>query len=161
MLTKAEKENRVIELYGAGKTYREIAQEVHMSLSDISSVIKRHTEEVNGEQQPQQHEKTIDTKAFSLFEAGRTPIQVAIELDLKSEDVTRLNKEWWQLKGLHDLIQLHEDLGDEILSIVNSYKNIKNAGLHPHQIVNLSNHLEELPALEGRYNELKDECDKS
>jgi cell division protein FtsB len=157
MLTRLEKENRVIELYEEGKTYREIVQEVHMSLSDISSVIKRHTGEVNGEQQQQQHQKTIDTKALTLFEEGRTPVQVAIELDLKSEDVTRLNMEWRQLKGLHDLIQLHEELRDEILPLVNSYKNIKDAGLAPQRIVTALKYAEELPVLERRYNELKNE----
>jgi DNA invertase Pin-like site-specific DNA recombinase len=45
--TKAEKENRVIELYEQDKTYREIVKEVHMSLGDISSIIKRHTGEIN------------------------------------------------------------------------------------------------------------------
>lgn len=42
MLTKAEKEKRVIELFEQDKTYREIAQEVHMSPNDISNVVKRH-----------------------------------------------------------------------------------------------------------------------
>jgi hypothetical protein len=32
LLTRAEKEKRVVELYEQDKTYREIAKEVHMSL---------------------------------------------------------------------------------------------------------------------------------
>jgi stringent starvation protein B len=94
MLTKAQKESRVIKLYEQNKNYRGIAQQVHMPLSDISSIIKRHTGEdvqqnrANGEQQRQQ--KTKDTKALELFESGRTPVQATIELDYKSDDVTRL-----------------------------------------------------------------------
>jgi DNA-binding NarL/FixJ family response regulator len=42
MLTKAEKENRVIELYEQGKNYRGIAQEVHMSLTNISSIVLKY-----------------------------------------------------------------------------------------------------------------------
>ena len=39
----------------------------------------------NGEEQQLKH-KTIDAQAFTLFESGRTPIDVAIELDLKSDE---------------------------------------------------------------------------
>jgi cytidylate kinase len=43
MLCRTEKEQRVIELYQQGKTIREIAQEVHMSFSDIGAIIKKVT----------------------------------------------------------------------------------------------------------------------
>ncbi len=43
MLSRTEKEQRVIELYQQGKTIREIAQEVHMSFVDIGSVIRKVT----------------------------------------------------------------------------------------------------------------------
>jgi len=89
--TKSEKEKRVIDLYEQDKTYREIAKEVHMSLGDISSIIRRYKGEVNiaanGEQR--QQEETIDTQVFKLLEAGRTPVQVATDLDINSGEVTR------------------------------------------------------------------------
>jgi transposase len=43
MLSKTEKEQRVIELYQQGKTIREIAQEVHMSFGNIGSIIRKFT----------------------------------------------------------------------------------------------------------------------
>jgi hypothetical protein len=104
LLTRAEKERRVIELYELEWTYREIAKEVHMSLGDISSVIRRHTGEVKVKAESgQQHAETVDTQAFKLFEEGRTPVQVAISLDIQSDEVSRLYKAWQQLKGLHQL----------------------------------------------------------
>ena len=115
MLTKAEKEKRVIELYEQDKTYREIVKEVHMSLGDISSIIRRHTGEVNekeGNAEQKQQEETIDTQVFKLLEAGRTPVQVATDLDINSGEVTRLYKEWWKLKGLHQLNELYQEIGD-------------------------------------------------
>jgi hypothetical protein len=152
MLTKAQKESRVIELYEQNKNYREIAQQVHMSLSDISSIIKRHTGEekqqiqANGEKQRQQ--KTIDTKALELFEAGRTPVQVTIDLDIKTGDVIRLHKEWWQLKGLSKLNQLYEEIGDEIFPIVNLYEHTRNAGIGSGQVVSALRTVERLPTVE-------------
>ena len=44
MLSRTEKEQRVIELYQQGKTIREIAQDVHMSFADIGSIIRKVTE---------------------------------------------------------------------------------------------------------------------
>ena len=104
MLTRAEKEKRVIELYEHGKTYREIAKEVHISLGYISSIIRGHTGELRvetekGEKQKQQ-EQTIDTKVFKLLDEGKTPIQVAITLNLSSAEVTRLHTEYLKLIGI-------------------------------------------------------------
>jgi DNA-binding NarL/FixJ family response regulator len=39
MLSRTEKEQRVIELYQQGKTIREIAREVHMSFADIGAIL--------------------------------------------------------------------------------------------------------------------------
>ena len=43
MLSRTEKEQRVIDLYQQSKTIREIAQEVHMSFADIGSIIRKVT----------------------------------------------------------------------------------------------------------------------
>jgi len=43
VLTKSEKEKAVIELYSLGKTVRQIAEAVHMSFGDTSSIIRRET----------------------------------------------------------------------------------------------------------------------
>jgi transcriptional regulator len=41
MLSKTEKEQRVIELYQQGKNIRQIAQEVHMSFADIGAIERK------------------------------------------------------------------------------------------------------------------------
>lgn len=69
MLTRVEKERRVVELYEDGKTYREITREVRISPGDISDIIKRHTGTLQGKVKPQnalQKPETIDTRAFNL-----------------------------------------------------------------------------------------------
>ena len=43
MLSRVEKEQRVIELYKQGRSIREIAHEVHMSFGDIGAIIKKVT----------------------------------------------------------------------------------------------------------------------
>jgi DNA-binding CsgD family transcriptional regulator len=91
ILTKAEKERRVKELLEQGKSTREIADEVHMSFGDIGSIRRRLFGETEV-QTKNEGEVTVstDTKVFKMFEQGKTPIEVAIELDLKSDSVARL-----------------------------------------------------------------------
>ena len=103
MLTREEKEKQVVHLYEQGKSIREIAHELHLSFSTISSVIKRHTGEANAEIEKKQTE--VDSRVFKLFEAGKTPIQVVIESGLNAGEVLKLNKEWMELKGLKELIR--------------------------------------------------------
>jgi hypothetical protein len=160
LLTRAEKEKRVIELYEQDAAYRTIAKEVHFSLGRISSIIKRHNGELevkggNGEQR--QREETIDTQVFKLFEEGRNPVQVAIELDLKSDEVTRLYKKWWELKGLYDLNQLYEEAKDYLFELHAAYKLVRDEGVAARQLVDAANCLKRLPLLENRLSKITNE----
>jgi hypothetical protein len=94
-LNRIEKERRVKVHLELGKSTREIADEVHMSFRDIGSIRRR----LFGETEAQTKNKeeitlSTDTKVFKMFEQGKTPIEVSIELDLKSDSVARLYREW-------------------------------------------------------------------
>jgi transposase len=90
-LNKFEKEKRVIELHLHGKTIREIAKEVHMSFRDISKLIKSYYKKTRIQQNKKEQENSQSSKikklskssqAYELFLKGKTPVQVAIDLDL-------------------------------------------------------------------------------
>ena len=103
-MTRTDKESWVIKLFNEGKTIREIAQEVHMSFGDISSVIKRET----GEAEEQGRIRmSKSSQALQLFEQGKAPVEVAIKLDIQTKDVDRLYKEYWNLEGLLHLNQVN------------------------------------------------------
>jgi transposase len=55
-----EKKNLVIQLHKEGKTQREIAKNAHMSVRDISKIIRKF-EGISEE------EKSVETKALDLF----------------------------------------------------------------------------------------------
>lgn len=161
MLTRTEKEKRVIELYEQGYTYRAIAKEVHLSPGSISSIIKKHTGEQGPEKVEQQkrhgqgQEQIIDTKVFKLFEEGKTPIQVAIDLNLPSVEVTRLQGEYWRLKGLHELDQLYEEIGDDVFQLHRTYNSFKDKGYTLSQLFEAADHLDELPLLRSEHQRLE------
>lgn len=158
MLTKAEKEKRVIELYEQDAPYRVIAKEVHFSLSKISSIIKRYTGEAEKEGQQQRvEEPTTETKVFNLLEDGKTPIQVATSLNLPAQEVTRLYREYLKLKGLQVLDDLYEDIGDDVFQFHRAYELTKEQGYTPRQLIEAADHLDELPLLRSERERLKQE----
>jgi DNA-directed RNA polymerase specialized sigma subunit len=75
LLTRAEKERRVIELYEEGKTYREITKEVHISPGYISSIIRKHNGElqVGPEKAEQQKNKQSIPKFSNCLRKERLP----------------------------------------------------------------------------------------
>ncbi len=110
--SREEREKRVIELLEQRKSTRYIAKEVNMSFSEIGSIKRRHYGEAKVETKKEEGSGVAlskDTKVFKLFELGKTPIQVTIELDLKSDEVSRLYKQWLELKHLHEVKQLYEE----------------------------------------------------
>ena len=48
MLTRQEKEQKVLDLYNEGKTIREIAKELRMSFRDIGSILRKASREAGG-----------------------------------------------------------------------------------------------------------------
>src|SRR5712692_10351447 len=150
MLSQAEKEKRVIELHEQGTPFRDIARVMNMSFSRIASILKKKTteEEENKKRQEAKLGLSKGTQAFKLFEKGNRPIDVAIKLDLPEDEVTKLYRDYWKLKGLYDLNELYEEIGGEIFPVVQLYIHTKKAGMGPQQVVNALRIMERLPSIE-------------
>jgi hypothetical protein len=85
-------------------------------------------------------------------------VDVAIALNLRQAEVTELYKEYWNLKNLHDLNQVYEEIKDDIYSFVKLYKLAKAVGMntqHVGKLLGIANSY--LPVVEYRYQELKRE----
>jgi transcriptional regulator len=151
-LTRAEKESWVIELYNKGKTIREIAQLIHMSFGDISSITRRYT----GEDEEQNKIRVSKaSQALKLFEQGNNPVQVAIKLDIETEEVDRLYKEYCKLKGLHKLSEIYDEFRDNIFPFIRLYEITKNEDMNPQEVVNAINIAKKLPFIKAEYNYIR------
>jgi hypothetical protein len=108
ILNKQEKERLVIKLYRQGNTIRQIASEAHISFTDIGKIIRK----INGLQvEPIDiKSKSKDTQALYLFSIGKTPLEVAIELNLPSTDVHDLQEEFWALNQNYDLALVYGEI---------------------------------------------------
>jgi hypothetical protein len=51
-----------------------------------------------------------DTKALYLLSIGKTPLDVAIELDLPASQVHEIQQEFWSLNELHELVFAYNEI---------------------------------------------------
>ncbi len=120
VLTREEKEKLVLDLYNQGKSTREIAEEVRMSFRDIGAILNKAIEEK--ETSKEQADKiSKSTQAYKLFSEGKSPVQVAIALNIRETEVARFYVEYWKLRQLYSLYKIYEEIKDGIGPFVNLY----------------------------------------
>ena len=159
VLTREQKERLVLDLYNQGKSTREIAEEARMSFRDIGAILNKAIEEK--ETSKEQAEKMSQSaQAYKLFSEGKSPVQVAIALNIREPEVARFYVEYWKLRQLYSLNKIYEELKDDIGPFVNLYTLAKVARMGVEQVVNLlkiANN--DLPLVEHKCERLKRDLD--
>jgi hypothetical protein len=157
--TREEKERFVLDLYSQGKSTREIAEEARMSFRDIGAILNKAMEEKESEEE-QTQQKCVSTQAYKLFSEGKTPIQVAIALNIREPEVARFYVEYWSLRQLYSLNKIYEEIKDDIGPFVNLYTLAKVARMDAPSVIRvleIANN--DLPLLEHKCERLKREVD--
>jgi hypothetical protein len=173
ILSRAEKEKLVLEMYSQGKTYKQIASEIRISPRDIGTILNKaaaaqEKEKDQGEYNKQNennnnnNNNSLSTRAYELFSEGKSPIDVAIALNLRQSETERLYKEYWKLKRLYSLNRVYQEVKDDIVHFLNLYKLSKAEGMGPEEVVNLlqianNKNGRGLKRIENRYQSLKEE----
>jgi hypothetical protein len=164
VLTRQEKEKLILDLYNEGRTYKQIAETARVSPRDIKPVIEKAEKErekelgINSQEennggignQSQTQKTSISSQAYRLFSEGKTPLDVAIESNLKEPEATKYYRQYWKLRQLHNLNLIYEDIGDDIIHIVKLHRRMRAAGIRIEQAINLikiANN--DLPALDN------------
>ena len=150
-LTRHDKEMLVLDLYyNQNKTYRQIAKEAKICPRDIKTIIDKKVNEAEISEST-----SISSQAFNLFLQDKTPLQVAITLNLKEPEVHELYKQYWSLQQLHELYQVYEKIKDGIGSFVELHRLIEAPGMdlkHVKRLLAIAN--SELPKVEEMYKKL-------
>ena len=173
ILTRQEKERLVLDLYNQGKTYREISKEARISPRDIGLILNKVIEEkteglkeerqlqdnnIDAENNQEEQHSTLSTKAYKLFSDRKTPLEVAIELNLRESEATKLYKEYWNLKQLNDLNMVYEEIKGDIGYFLKLYKLAKAKGMRVQQVVDtLTIANNDLPSIEERFKRLRND----
>jgi hypothetical protein len=139
-MNRTEKEQYVIRLYKENKSTREIAELVHMSFRDIGAITKKVKLEANGERVPLEEDddiksKSKTTQAIKLFSEGNSPVDVAIALDLQTDQVLAIYREFWELEGMYGLAQICEEAKYDIHDLLRLHRIAKVRGMEKRDII--------------------------
>jgi transposase len=162
-MSREEKERRIIDLYyNQGKTTREIIKELRVSPNYVSAVLKKKEEEERNNSivtnNQQQSSSAVATKAYELFSEGKRPVEVAITLNLREKEVSKLYREYWMLKRLHILNSIYKETNGKLGTFLKLYRLTKEKGMTIEQVVNVVNTaVNRLPYIESLYGQAKDE----
>ena len=112
-MSRSEKEECVIRLYKENKSTREIAKIMHMSFHNIGAITKKAKLEAARERGQLEEDdiksKSKTTQAIKLFSELKSPVEVAIELDLSVNQVQAIYREYWELEAMYGLTQIYEE----------------------------------------------------
>jgi hypothetical protein len=100
MLSKKEKEEKAKELLKKGMTIRFIAEELKMSFSDIGDLRRQ----INGETKEKPQSTT--SQVFALILQCKTLVEVAIILNIPTNEVIKIHSEFLLLQNRHNLAQI-------------------------------------------------------
>jgi DNA-binding CsgD family transcriptional regulator len=171
ILTREEKERRVLDLYNQGKTYREIAKEARISPRDIGTIVRKAEQNHKNQQQSIDNSngkatEVVDkaTQAYKLFSEGKDTIKVAITLGIGEKQTSRFFKEFWTLKHQHELYSLYEEIKNDVPVFLKLHRLLKQHGM---KIGNLEWFVNmvlvgayKIPSLDNEYKELKNDVGK-
>ncbi|MFL6344632.1 MAG: hypothetical protein ACJ71A_04220 [Nitrososphaeraceae archaeon] len=151
ILSKKEREERVLDLhFNQNKNYRQIAQEMKMSLRDIGEIVNRAKQE-----KERQEHKSMSVQAYELFSKGNTLLEIAIKLNLGQAQATQYYWEYLKLSGLDDITKLYLGFKGDISYFVNMCKAAKSANIGVQEVIKLLNIANnDLPEAEHRYERL-------
>ena len=171
ILTRQERERLVLDLYNQGKTYREISKEARISPRDIGLILNKvieekiegneeqdNTDSEKNQNREQQPHLSLSAQAYKLFSDRKTPLEVAIALNLGESEATKFYKEYWKLNQLHNLSMVYEEVKGDITPFLKLYRLSKSKGMSVKQVVDaLAIANNDLPDIQCRYERLKRE----
>ena len=130
-LNRNELEDYVIDLYhNQKKTFREIQIIVRKSPRDLKKILDKNF--------PERASISESSRAYQMFNEGRSLIEVASVLNLREKEVSEYYREYWNLRGMYDLHQMYSEIqGEGIWSVLELHRRMKTEGLSPQQVTRI------------------------
>ena len=73
-------------------------------------------------------------RAFSFYKEGKSPLEVAISLELSADDAEKFFKDYLRLKELGDLFDLYSRIGYVLNGYLDFYWKCKFRNIEPKQV---------------------------
>ena len=141
LLGRKEKEKLVIKLAKEGKTTREIAKIVHMSLKDIGKILWKITGDEDPKLESERLKKQLNlsdyAKAFQMFMQDKGQPEIIVSLDIDVNTVQAYYCDYLRLMNMKNLVDIYNEIGSDLSLFLYLYRQIKKEGLNKQEIAEL------------------------
>jgi transposase-like protein/uncharacterized protein YbcV (DUF1398 family) len=127
-MNKKQKEALVLAMLEKGESYRSIAKAGGVSPNTIKSIANRAGLDES---------TSIHSRAFELFSEGKTPLQVAITLNLEAEKAIQYHQQYYMLLGCTEFTKVYPHIKDNPWPYVNLVKLVQNSGIKDAEVIEL------------------------
>ena len=128
-MDKKQKEALVLAMLEKGESYRSIAQRAKVSPNTIKMLANRAGLDET---------TSISSRAFELYVQQKTPLDVAIALNLEAEDAIKYYKEFLMLLGITEFTKVYLLVKDNPIQFVNLFKLSQNLGMGDGEVAELA-----------------------
>lgn len=141
LLSKKEKTALVIKLAKEGKTTREIAKIVHMSLKEIGKILRKITGDedpkIKSEELNRQRNLSDYAKAFQMFMQNKSLPEIVVLLDIDFQTSEMYYCDYLRSTNMKNLVDIYKEIGSDLSLFLYLYKRIKKEGLNKQDIAEL------------------------
>jgi DNA repair exonuclease SbcCD ATPase subunit len=148
-MDKKQKEALVIAMLEKGEPYRDIAQKAKVSPNTIKAISNRAGLDET---------TSISSRAFELYVQQRTPVQVAIALNLEAEKAINYYHQYFMLLGITEFTKAYLQVKENPWPFVDLAKLVQNAKVGEGEVMELLKIANGyLPRVRLEYDRLKEE----
>lgn len=141
LLSRKEKEKLVISLAKEGKTTREIAKIVHMSLKHIGKILRKITGDedpkVESEKLKRQRNLSDYAKAFQLFMQDKSLPEIVVSLDIDVQTAQAYYRDYLRSMNMKNLVGIYNEIGPDLPIFLYLYRQVNKEGLNKQEIADL------------------------
>src|SRR5919112_4041213 len=164
-----EEKRRIKDLhFNQGKTIREVSRIMGKSSHDVTPITKVHRTQLaqnyavaNGEQseviQREQDRAIPNVKAYKLFDEGKSPLEVAAELNLPGPQVQQFYVEYLSIRRMNKLVTIYQEIQDNMGYYLKLFRLGSEKGVTPEQIMKLVQMADSLHKLQDKIQQLQSE----
>jgi predicted transcriptional regulator len=127
-MDRKQKEALVLALAEKGKTYREITKEAGVSPNTIKSVLNRAGLDES---------TSTHSRAFELFSEGKTPLEVAIKMNLEADIAIQYHQQYYMLLGCTEFTKIYLQIKDNPWPFVNLTNLVHDSRMGDGEVVEL------------------------
>jgi hypothetical protein len=148
-MDKKQKEALVLALLEKGETYRSITRQAGVSPNTIKAIANKAGLDESA---------SISSRAFELYVQQKTPVEVAIALNLEAKEAIRYHQEYFMLLGITEFTKVYLQIKDNPWSFVDLVKLTQNARMRDGEVLELLKIANGcLPRIRLEYDRVKEE----